>query len=221
MNEGHQWQALRYVLDDPTLDRVAFEQCMLEQTDLAMAVADAVGQISLVQAVAAGTSLPAGSLRAVSFDDSFAPGPVAVSAQPHLWHWSSLAALAAALMLAIGFGAGQLNSLKQSTAESGAATLAPATLAPDRLVAGDAHSDVLPNSSSDIQALDSQHFVADHWLATGRETPASDLFDGSDLLLSGDEAREFLPSAAESESDEDEDWMLRAAREFYSQGVAS
>ena len=216
MNKGNQWQALRYVLDDPTLDRAAFEQRMLEQADLALAVADAVGQISLVQSAAAGTALPASSLRVASQDDFFAPNLVAISTEPYLWHWSSLAALAAVLMLAIGFGAGQLSSLEQSTAESGAATLAP-----DNLASEGGHSDVSPNASADVQALDSQHFVADHWLATGRETPASDLFDGSDLLLSGDDAREFLPNATESESDEDDDWMLRAAREFYSQGVAS
>ena len=93
MSKQLDWEAYRYVLDDPTLDRTAFEARMLDDVKLALAVAEAMLHVD--------------SLRAVS---NIAP-PEMVPAKPtaahHVaaeggWNLTSLAALAAALMLAIG-----------------------------------------------------------------------------------------------------------------------
>ena len=75
MNEEIAWQALRYALEDPTLDRAAFESQMLADDRLALAVADAVGQLDLV-ARAASSSQP--QLRVAA----------AVETQSG-WHWAS------------------------------------------------------------------------------------------------------------------------------------
>lgn len=46
--ESH-WEIHRYLLDDPSFDRDTFEQRMLEDTDLALAVADEVERLELIQ----------------------------------------------------------------------------------------------------------------------------------------------------------------------------
>ncbi len=92
MSKQLDWDAYRYVLDDPTLDRLAFEARMLDDCDLALAVADAMLHVD--------------SIRAASFSAT-ADVPVAVrssnTAATSGWQLSSLAVLAASLLLAVGW----------------------------------------------------------------------------------------------------------------------
>ncbi len=50
MSKQLDWDAYRYVLDDPTLDRSAFEARMLDDCDLALAVADAMLHVDSIRA---------------------------------------------------------------------------------------------------------------------------------------------------------------------------
>lgn len=227
MNEGKHWQALRYVLDDPTLDRIAFEQQMLDDVDLALTVAAAVEQVNSVQSAVTASShvslLPVAAFASSGARTSVATVATSTHSQP--WYWSGVAALAAALMLAAVFGVRELNSHRLGISPSPVAVGTAEQTSDARLSTGTRSAEdrarSAESSRSSVQTTASQYFVAEHWLASGRESAPSDLFDGSDLRLSGDDARELLPSASDAEIGEEEDWMLRAAREFYSQGVAS
>lgn len=96
MSRRLDWDAYRYILDDPTLDRQVFEARMLDDLDLALAVAEAVSHVD--------------ALRAASF---IAPSPSRVmpsqvvpvasaGAESSAWRLSTLIVLAAGLLLTIG-----------------------------------------------------------------------------------------------------------------------
>lgn len=55
-DDDQQWDVERYLLNDPALDRDAFEQRMLDDTSLAEQVAASVAHLSLVAEAASGTS---------------------------------------------------------------------------------------------------------------------------------------------------------------------
>lgn len=239
MNGDNAWQAVRYVLDDPTLDRALFEDRMLSDIDLALAVADAVSQVDAVTRAAAGPAVP----------DSSAAGPadqyLSLTGGPNAWHWSSVAALAAGLLIVIGLGIGQLNSFP-GRATTGSLS-ANARTHSDRLAVPGEAQDVFSFSGDRLNDLDRdargyegafgpervtgadghslafQHVVAEQWLAMRRDVPTNDALEGIDGLYGSDEARDGLPgtSSGEGESNQDDDWMLEAAREFFQQGVAS
>ncbi len=52
MTEEQLWEIDRYLLNDPTLDREAFEQRMLEDESLSVAVASAVERLSMLSVAA-------------------------------------------------------------------------------------------------------------------------------------------------------------------------
>lgn len=220
MNEEIAWQALRYALEDPTLDRDAFESQMLADDRLALAVADAVGQLDLV-ARAASSSQP--QLRVAA--------PVETQSG---WHWASLAALAAAALLAVGLGVRQLETLGRHASptefahtESQNAERPDATLPVGELDSELSTAAVPPVALPSSEVFGSEHSaafshtVAEQWLVMRREAPPSESLDGIDGLSSGDELRDSMPVFSEGDAADDDDWMLKAAREFYTQGVAS
>ena len=134
MSNQLEWEACRYVLEDPTLDRQAFELRMLDDVELALAVARAMSDVEL--------------LRAASHRISQADQPltsqaqVAVQSSVHVtttssadigWHWTSLAALAATLLLAVGMAG---YSLRQFARNSASSSMASHTAVASRKLAG-------------------------------------------------------------------------------------
>ena len=206
MNRHDDWQALQYILDDPTLDRAACEARMSDDVDFALAVADAVEFVERVRAAASSVGL-AQPTSSTSAGIAYAAGPSGEAASG--WHWSSIAALAAALLVAIGVGFQQLGSYHSHNGDrTTGVALAPS-------IALDANNAARQHSVS-------QQFMAERWLAIRHETLAAEPVDVvADSVVIGDESRDFLPGIGEGEADEGEDWMLEAAREFYTQGVAS
>ena len=187
MSKQLEWDAYRYVLDDPTLDRSAFEARMLDDVDLALAVADAWSGID--------------RLRAASFIVCPTPparplAPVATERQSRNarsgWQLSSLAALATALLLAVGLVNYRIH------------------VAPSRA----AHASVAKLN------------LAESWLAM-RQTELVDMSTNlvdvsSNFENTKDENAQGEPDGfAAADSSSDDDWLMNAAREFYSQGGAS
>lgn len=119
MSKQLDWNAYRYVLDDPTLDRAAFETRMLDDVDLALAVAEAMSHVD--------------SLRAASF--IAAPADVAITAERTAgetitgWRLSSLIALAAGLLLTIGLVNYQLLDRQLPNTRGQAGSLPPTSQA--------------------------------------------------------------------------------------------
>ncbi len=181
------WDAYRYVLDDPSLDRAAFEARMLDDVELALAVAQAVAHVDQLRA-ASFSAAPVSSVAtpAVASTRSSASGPAG-------WRLSSLAALAAGLLLAIGL----LNFVL----------------------------DQRPGASAVALSGTGQSQVVEHWLALQR----AELVDVStnlvDMSINFDVGPDdmIVPDSADAvatESSTDSDWLMDAAREFYSQGEA-
>lgn len=85
-SEEQAWEIDRYLLDDPSLDRLAFEQAMLSDPDLALAVADRVQQLQCLVAAC---------------DRSVPPPPSGRLEWNASWRWMGLAAMAASLLLAV------------------------------------------------------------------------------------------------------------------------
>ena len=187
MSKELDWDAYRYVLDDPTLDREAFEAHMLGNVDVALAVAEAVLHVD---------SLRTASLLTPSLDAPRVSTPSThhVAAEGG-WQLTSLAALAAAFLLAIGL-------LNYTVAHK-----------------------FNPNASSvAAQRLPSQS-LAESWLAirqTEIVDQSSILVDGSTILVSvrDEDALHEPADFVATESSADDDWLMDAAREFYAQGEA-
>jgi hypothetical protein len=97
MIDRDKWDAVRYVLVDPTLDRSVFESRMLEDLELALLVADTVRQTELLRKATA-------EFHSIQFQ-----------ANQKGWHWSKIAVLAAAMLLAIGVGSFQIASMTDRT----------------------------------------------------------------------------------------------------------
>jgi len=203
MKSQLEWEALRYVLEDPTLDVADFEARMATDVDLALAVATAVGQVEQLRLACGEESdlqVVAGVGPAVanhgSMDGSegvMQPGGAGSSG----WHWVSVSVLAAGLMLAVGSAVISMRSWRDSGL-----------------------------TVTTVQAADSQAFV-ETWLVFQQ---APHQLDETQALLTQGEDGVIEPvswltgeQAAASEEPEavGEDWMLDAAREFYAQGVAS
>ncbi len=193
---------LRYVLADPTLDRDAFEQRMLHDPDLALAVADC--QIEIEQ-------LRAASLSLSSNRDRSPVAPVLVSShvtsdygrsKSQGWHWTSLASLAVVLLVAVGIS---MYSLDRTTSAQGERPLAilvsnPQALA-DRWLAMDSGSEFDTSSDSLITtdcAESSSAWTASHDASSAGET-----------------------SNTPEDSSDEQDWLMQAAHQFYAEGVAS
>lgn len=85
-SEEQAWEIDRYLLDDPSLDRLAFEQTMLSDPELALAVADRVEQLQWLEA-ACGMSVPPPATDSLKWNAS--------------WRWIGLAAMAASLLLTV------------------------------------------------------------------------------------------------------------------------
>lgn len=66
MNNDRLWQIDSYLLGDPTLDRQAFEQLMLDDPALALQVVEAAERLELLTKVASQTSLSAASTLTIS-----------------------------------------------------------------------------------------------------------------------------------------------------------
>lgn len=186
MSKQPDWDAYRYVLDDPTLDRAAFETRMLDDVDLALAVAEAVSHVD--------------SLRAASF--IAAPADLTVSSERTAgakitgWRMSSLIALAAGLLLAIGLVNYQLLNRQVLNTHGQAGSLPPTS-----------------------QANSLEQNLAESWLAI-RQT---EIVDGSSNLVDAStnfESPRDDENLLDAVDSVDEDWLMDAAREFYAQGEA-
>lgn len=157
MSKQLDWDAYRYVLDDPTLDRLAFEARMLDNVELALAVAEAMAHVD--------------TLRAASFISTRSHHRQAVD-QPHNWKLTSLAALSAALLLAIGLvNYGISHSSSNPVAQSGANEqhLAESWLAIRQTELVDVSTNLVDVSSNleatrDDDALTESESTDDDWL---------------------------------------------------------
>ena len=101
-----------YVLEDPQLDRSSFESRMMADMELALAVGRAAEQLERVAKAFHGVEA--------------AKLAVASVAQPSGWHWSSLSALAAGLLVAVGVG----QALLQRSARSSVEAFRPVVVSP-------------------------------------------------------------------------------------------
>ncbi len=183
MSEQLDWDAYRYVLDDPTLDRVAFENRMLDDVELALAVAEAVAHVDTLRAA----SFIASPSKNLESGDALQRA----DARPPLgWHWSTLAALAAGLIITIGLVnyrvIVQPDGL-QARSESGEQRLAESWLAIRQVELVDASSNLVDASSS---------------FSAGQSA--------------GDETASEVTGIAANEATTD-DWLIDAARDFYAQ----
>ncbi len=89
--DERQWEIDRYLLDDPTLDRDAFELQMLDDVSLAEQVAATVGSLELIE-LAASSATHQVIHTTVSFKRSFVAVPV----------WAVLATVAS-ILIAVAF----------------------------------------------------------------------------------------------------------------------
>jgi len=98
MTKQLEWDVYRYVLDDPSLDREAFEVRMLSDVDVALAVAEAVSHIDALRAASSIVSVSANS-----HSEKVAGEEAGLAlAERFTVHWSLVACLAATLLVAVG-----------------------------------------------------------------------------------------------------------------------
>ncbi len=191
MIRNYDWDAVRYVLEDPSLDRSECEARMLNDETFALAVADAVLMVDDLRRVCAVASAPvvmtssSESMSAMVHADSIA------SVHPN--HWNSWCILAAVLMLAVGlcvhYSSHEDSSLDHAVVRATHSKQAVA----DHWLAMSGEG-VEENSASESSIEDPRESVS--W--STRDTTTSEL-DNAD----------------------ESDWMIEAAREFYAEGVAS
>ncbi len=188
MSKQLDWEVYRYVLDDPTLDRAAFEALMLDDMNLALAVAEAVQHVDSLRA--ASFIAPPVPIQSQQPDQSQQPSTVYRSAATSGWQLSSLAALAAAFLLAIGLLNFQLTHKSAVSYESANKVLADNWLAllETELVDGSSN---LVDVSTNVELVRYDESLAEPSVISS--------------VISGSE-----PTA-------DEDWLMDAAREFYAQ----
>ncbi|MFO1062760.1 MAG: hypothetical protein U0892_02650 [Pirellulales bacterium] len=195
MNESKQWEADRYVLDDPTLDRDAFELRMLDDPELANAVAGAVLQVELLsRAVTIDAQVQNAQLRpepniqastSAAVSDSGIPTSWAPSHVGQLW-----AALAAVLLVALSIAVASMRDLPRSGTEA--------------------------TAESDL-ADQWIHLVSDPQSTLPHENVVVDADDVSSI---GDVTMDAPTEDQESASDVESDWMIDAGEEFFASGAA-
>lgn len=182
MSKQLDWDAYRYVLDDPTLDRSAFEAHMLADVDLALAVAEALSHVDVLRAASC-MAVPAENVQ------------VSTPASHHAaagggWQLTSLSALAATLLLAIGlFNYQVAHNRVRTTPRLAEQNLAESWLAIRQ-------TEIVDQSSNLVDA--STNFVA---------------VRDEDVVQEPNDLVGTEPAA-------DNDWLMDAAREFYAQGEA-
>lgn len=194
MTKQLDWDAYRYVLEDPSLDRPAFEARMLADVELALAVAEAVSHIDALRAASSIVPPPRPSRAA--------PGQgnlIAESKSTGGWHWSTLAALAATLLLVVGLAnylaiSDPADPAQRSSRAVGEQRLAESWLALRQAELVDVSSNLVDVSSNSADAL-------------GLES----------LRYADTEQAEAVVSDVASEGD----WLLDAAQEFFAEREAS
>lgn len=190
MTKQLEWDAYRYVLDDPSLDREAFEARMLSDVDLALAVAEAVSHIDALRAASSIVSVSASSRpqKVAGVESGLA------TTERYTVHWSIVASLAATLLAAVGL----LNYavLFKSPAD------VPADYA--RSQAGEQRLAESWLALRNVELVD----------------VSSNLVDVSSNLESAkvEELEAVEPIATDGSSESD--WLLDAAQEFYAQREA-
>ncbi|MCR9293497.1 MAG: hypothetical protein NXI32_12310 [bacterium] len=227
--DDQQWAIDRYVLEDPSLDRAQFEAQMLDDPRLALAVADAVGQMQawaeelasfdsqspvLITAASESTELSAestdalpGSVSHSEVSDSGVPGSLLPEAAASGFAISRFAArwLASAALVMLTLGVGlmgfrdwQRRAWQPSAEAAMSSRIVDSWLALEGVPAEDVDADEGVDVAGDAMWQD---FALD---------------DGIALSQNAATALESEHWASESTEEMVEDWLVEAAREFYS-----
>lgn len=213
MSKQSMWEVYRYVLDDPTLDREAFEHSMQVDVQLALAVAEAVVDIERLRRVCHNDQA---LLRSTDTRQSLSsPTSLPTPAQSNAgWHWSSLAALAAMLLAIVGLIAYRL---------SPPSTVSLASKSPAALQQTSASTESIAHS---WLVIHQESQLSESQLSKSQQGE-SQLSDSAVESAAEDSQDDFTWLTRENSNANDEgqvevdDWLIEAAKEFYAEGVAS